>query len=45
MNPGVDLYVAQPIGEGTIGTTWPRIHPHGHFLLMERLNPAAKEGL
>jgi hypothetical protein len=43
-DPGVDLHIAQLLGEGTVGITWPRIHRHGHLLLTERLNPAAKKG-
>jgi hypothetical protein len=41
---GVDLRIAQLIGKGTIGTTWPRIHRHGRLPLMDWLNPAAEQG-
>jgi hypothetical protein len=43
-DPGVDLCITQLCGEGTIRTTWPRIHPHGHFLLTEWLIVAADKG-
>jgi hypothetical protein len=42
-NPGVDDYISKLIRQGTVGTTWPQIHPHGHLLLTERLNAAAKK--
>jgi hypothetical protein len=41
---GVDLHIAQLLIELTVGTTWPRIHPHGSHPLTEQLNPAAKKG-
>jgi hypothetical protein len=44
MVPGVDLRITQLLREGTSGTTWPRIHPHGRLPLMERGNPVAKKG-
>jgi hypothetical protein len=40
----VDLHIFQLYGEGTVGTTWPWIHPHGHSSLMELLDPTAKKG-
>jgi hypothetical protein len=45
VNLGVDLRIIQLLGEGMAGTTWPQIHPDGHLLLTERLNPAAEKGL
>jgi hypothetical protein len=41
----VDLCIAQLLEEGTIGTTWHRIHPHGHLPLIEQLNPTTEKGL
>jgi hypothetical protein len=43
-NLGVDLRIIQLYGEGTNGTTWPWIHPHSHFSLMESLNVVADKG-
>jgi hypothetical protein len=43
-DPGVDLPITQLYGEGTVGTTWPQIHPHGHSSLTERLDLTAKKG-
>jgi hypothetical protein len=43
-NLGVDLRTVQLCGEGTIGTTWPQIHPHSHLLLAEWLDAAADKG-
>jgi hypothetical protein len=43
-DPSVDLCIAQLCKEGMIGTTWPQIHPHSHFSLMEWLNVAADKG-
>jgi hypothetical protein len=40
----VDIRIGQINREGTIGTTWPQIHPHGHFSLMEQLNPTTEKG-
>jgi hypothetical protein len=45
MNPSVDLRITQLHGEGTVGATWPWIHPHGNLILMEQLNLAAEKGL
>jgi hypothetical protein len=45
VDPGVDLCIVQLIGEGTLGTTWPRIPPHGSHLLIERLYPVAEKAL
>jgi hypothetical protein len=42
-NPSVDLCIAQLYDEGTVGTTWPQVHPHGHFLLMEQLDMMAEK--
>jgi hypothetical protein len=28
---GVDLRIVQLPEEGAVGTTWPRMHPRGHF--------------
>jgi hypothetical protein len=44
VDTGVDLRIDQLLGEGTVGTTWLRIYPHGHHLMAERLNPVAKKG-
>jgi hypothetical protein len=44
MDLGVDHRIAQLFGEGMVGTTWPRIHPHGHLLLTEWLNPMVENG-
>jgi hypothetical protein len=44
MDIGVDLCIAQLLGEGMVGTTWPRIHPQGRHSLMERFNPTAEKG-
>jgi hypothetical protein len=44
LDPGVDLHIAQLFGEGMIRTTWPRIHPHRHFSLMEWLNGVIDKG-
>jgi hypothetical protein len=41
---GVDLRIAQLRGEGAVGTTWPRMHLHGHFSLTKRLDPTAEKG-
>jgi hypothetical protein len=41
---GVDLHIIQLCEGGTVGTTWPWIHPHGHFSLTERLDSMAKKG-
>jgi hypothetical protein len=41
---GVDLHITQLLGEGAVGTTWPRIHPHGHPPLTEQLNSTAEKG-
>jgi hypothetical protein len=43
-NPCVDLRITQLYEEGTIGTTWPWIHPHSHFSLTERFNEVADKG-
>jgi hypothetical protein len=40
----VDLCITQLLEEGTVETTWPRIHPIGHHPLVERLNLAAEKG-
>jgi hypothetical protein len=40
-DPGVDLHAVQLYGEGTTGTTWPRIHPHGHLSPAEWLDATA----
>jgi hypothetical protein len=40
-NLGVDLHIAQLLGEGT---TWHRIRPHGHLSLTERMNLVAEKG-
>jgi hypothetical protein len=45
LDPGVDLRVTQLREEGTIRTTWPRIHPHYHSSQMERLDLAAEKVL
>jgi hypothetical protein len=45
VNMGADLPITQLFRKGMVGATWPRIHPHGHLPLMERLNLAAKKGL
>jgi hypothetical protein len=42
---GVDLNIAQLCEEGTVMTTWPQIHTHSHFSLMEWLNVASEKGL
>jgi hypothetical protein len=38
VDPGVDLYITQLVGEGTVGTTCPCIHPHGSHPLTVREN-------
>jgi hypothetical protein len=40
---GVDLRIAQLCGEGMVGTTWPRIYPHGHSSLTEQLHPMSEK--
>jgi hypothetical protein len=42
---GVDLRIAQLYGEAMVGTTWPRVHPHGPFSLMEWVDVTAEKGL
>jgi hypothetical protein len=42
-DPSVDLRITQLYGEGAVETTWPQIHPHGHFSLTERLDPTAEK--
>jgi hypothetical protein len=44
VDTGVDLHIVQLLRVGTVGTTWPCIHPHGHLPLVERLNPVAEKG-
>jgi hypothetical protein len=41
---GVDLYIVQLYGEGTIGATWPRICPHCHLPSSKWLDMATDEG-
>jgi hypothetical protein len=43
-DPGIDHRIAQLYGEGTVGTTWPQIQPHGHSSPMEHLDLAAEKG-
>jgi hypothetical protein len=43
-DPSVDLHISQLFREGTVRTTWPQAHPHGHLSLAERLIPAAEKG-
>jgi hypothetical protein len=45
VDPGADLHIAQLFVLRTIGTTWPRIHPHGSQPLVEWLNFAVEKGL
>jgi hypothetical protein len=45
LDPGVDLRITQLYGEGTIVTTWPRVHPHSHLSLAEWFNEVADKGL
>jgi hypothetical protein len=45
MNMGVDLHIAQLLKEGTIGTAWPRIHPHDHLPSVEWLDAVTDKGL
>jgi hypothetical protein len=42
---GVHLCIIQLCGEGTIETTWPRIHPHSLLSLAEWSNTVADKGL
>jgi hypothetical protein len=44
-DPGVDLHTVQLCREGTIGTTWPWIHPHSLIPLAEWLDTVADKGL
>jgi hypothetical protein len=44
-DPGVALRITELCGEGTIGTTWPQIHLHGHFSMVEQLDPVTERGL
>jgi hypothetical protein len=41
---GVDLRIVQFGGEGAVGATWPRIHPHCHLLSLEWLDEVAGAG-
>jgi hypothetical protein len=41
----VDLCITQHCGEGKVGKTYPRIHPHGHSSLTKRLDLAAEKAL
>jgi hypothetical protein len=40
----VDLRIVQLYGEGTVGTTWSRVHPHGHLSLVEWLDTVVDKG-
>jgi hypothetical protein len=41
---GVDLHITQVHGEGAVETTWPRLHPYGHFSPTLQLDPTAGKG-
>jgi hypothetical protein len=41
---GIDLCIVQLGGEGAVGTTCPRIHPHCHLPSPEQLDVVADEG-
>jgi hypothetical protein len=44
-DPSVDLCIAQLCREGTVETTWRRIHQYGHSSLTEWFDLTAKKGL
>jgi hypothetical protein len=41
---GVDLHIVELCGDGTVGATWPWIHPHCHLSSSEWLDVVADEG-
>jgi hypothetical protein len=41
---GVDPHTVLLYREGTIGTTWPQIHPHGHLSPVVWLDAAVDKG-
>jgi hypothetical protein len=43
-DPSIDLCIIQLYGEGTVGSTWPWIHPHCDLPSSEWLDVAADEG-
>jgi hypothetical protein len=42
-DPGVNLCIVQFGGKGTVGTTWPQIHPYCHLPSPKWLNAMVDE--